>query len=79
MRDPGSGGCLGDSSRRDCAAASEMILAVERLARGDDSVATVGRITATSGSLPTMMVSVWWRAWLQRQTVGSRMIMKQDS
>ena len=38
---------------------------------------TVGRITATSGSRPTMMVSVWWRVWLQRQTVGSRMIMKQ--
>ena len=36
-----------------------------------------GRMTAISGSRPTMMVSVWWRVWLQRQTVGSRMIMKQ--
>ena len=38
---------------------------------------TVGRITAISGSRPTTSVSVWWRVWLQRQTVGSRMIMKQ--
>ena len=38
---------------------------------------TVGRMTAISGSRPTMIVSVWWRAWLQRHTVGSRMIMKQ--
>ncbi len=38
--------------RRDAlAAASEMILAVERLARGDDSVATVGRITAHPGGV----------------------------
>ena len=36
-----------------------------------------GRIAAISGSRPTMIVSVWWRAWLQRQIVGSRMIMKQ--
>ena len=34
-------------------------------------------MTAISGSRPTMMVSVWCRAWLQRQTVGLRMIMKQ--
>ena len=26
-----------------------------------------GRITAISGSRPTMTVSVWWRVWLQRQ------------
>jgi len=38
--------------RRDAlAAASEMILAVERLACGDDSVATVGRITAHPGGV----------------------------
>ena len=30
-----------------------------------------------SGSRPTMIVSVWWRVWLQRQISGSRMIMKQ--
>ena len=36
-----------------------------------------GRGKAISGSRPTMMVSVWWRAWLQRQTVGSRITMKQ--
>ena len=36
-----------------------------------------GRIAAISGSRPTMIVSVWWRVWLQRQIVGSRMIMKQ--
>ena len=30
-----------------------------------------------SGSRPTMIVSVWWRVWLHRHTVGSRMIMKQ--
>ena len=36
-----------------------------------------GRITAISGSRPTMMVSLWWRAWLQRQVTGLRMIMKQ--
>ena len=38
---------------------------------------TVGRMMAISGSRPTMIVSVWCRVWLQRQTVGSRMIMKQ--
>ncbi len=26
------------------------------------------------GSRPTMIVSVWWRAWLQRQVTGLRMI-----
>ena len=36
-----------------------------------------GRMTAISGSRPTMIVSVWWRVWLQRQTVGSRSTMKQ--
>ena len=36
-----------------------------------------GRGAAISGSRPTMIVSVWWRVWLQRQTVGSRRIMKQ--
>ena len=34
-------------------------------------------MTAISGSRPTMIVSVWWRAWLQRQVTGLRMIMKQ--
>ena len=29
-----------------------------------------GRITAISGSRPTMIVSVWWRAWLQRHVAG---------
>ena len=36
-----------------------------------------GRMTAISGSRPTMTVSVWWRVWLQRQVTGLRMIMKQ--
>ena len=35
-----------------------------------------GRIEMISGSRPTTMVSVWWRVWLHRHTVGSRMIMK---
>jgi hypothetical protein len=35
-----------------------------------------GRITAISGSRPTMIVSVWWRAWDQRQLTGLRMTMK---
>ena len=30
-----------------------------------------------SGSRPSTSVSVWWRVWLQRDAVGSRMIMKQ--
>ncbi len=34
-------------------------------------------MTAISGSRPTMIVSVWWRVWLQRQVTGLRMIMKQ--
>jgi hypothetical protein len=34
-----------------------------------------GRIEAISRSRPTMIVSVWWRAWLQRQKVGSLMFM----
>ena len=33
-------------------------------------------MTAISGSRPTMIVSVWWRAWLQRQVTGLRMTMK---
>ena len=36
-----------------------------------------GRMAMISGSRPTMMVSVWWRVWLQRHTVGSRMIMNE--
>jgi hypothetical protein len=36
-----------------------------------------GRFTVISGSRPTTIVSVWWRVWLQRHTVGLRMIMKQ--
>lgn len=31
----------------------------------------MGRGKAISRSLPTMMVSVWWRAWLQRQNTVS--------
>jgi hypothetical protein len=38
-----------------------------------------GRIAAISGSRPTISVSVWWRAWLHRQVVGSRMIRKEAS
>ncbi len=36
-----------------------------------------GRGTAISGSRPTMIVSVWWRVWLQRQGVGSRSTMNE--
>ena len=36
-----------------------------------------GRMTAISGSRPTISVSVWCRVWLQRQVVGSRMIMNE--
>ena len=35
-----------------------------------------GRITAISASRPTMIVSVWCRAWLQRQVTGFRTCMK---
>jgi hypothetical protein len=35
-----------------------------------------GRMKAISGSRPTMIVSVWWRAWDQRQLTGLRMTMK---
>jgi hypothetical protein len=35
-----------------------------------------GRIATISGSRPTMIVSVWWREWLQRQATGLRIIMK---
>ena len=38
-----------------------------------------GRMTAISGSRPTIRVSVWCRVWLQRQVVGSRMIMNEAS
>jgi hypothetical protein len=37
---------------------------------------STGRITEISGSRPTMIVSVWWRAWLQRQLTGFRMARK---
>jgi hypothetical protein len=33
--------------------------------------------TAISGSRPTMIVSLWWRVWLQRHTVASRMTMNE--
>ena len=36
-----------------------------------------GRVTAISGSRPTIIVSLWWRAWLQRQRVDSRRTMKE--
>src|SRR4029078_10391344 len=36
-----------------------------------------GRLATISGSRPTTIVLVWWRAGLHRHTVGSRMIMKQ--
>ena len=36
-----------------------------------------GRITAISGSRPTMIVSVWWRAWLHRQLTGLRITMNE--
>ena len=39
--------------------------------------ASGGRIAAISRSRPTMIVSVWWRAWLQRQNVGSFMFMNE--
>ncbi len=36
-----------------------------------------GRGAAISGSRPTMMVSLWWRVWLQRQTMLSRITMNE--
>ena len=36
-------------------------------------------MTAISGSRPTTSVSVWCLVWLQRQVVGSRMIMNEAS
>ena len=36
-----------------------------------------GRMTAISGSRPTIIVSVWWRVWLQRHSTGLRMIMNE--
>ena len=36
-----------------------------------------GRGTAISGSRPTMIVSLWWRVWLQRQGVDSRITMNE--
>ena len=35
-----------------------------------------GRISTISGSRPTMIVSVWWRAWDQRQDTGLRTMQK---
>ena len=35
-----------------------------------------GRIVMISGSRPTMIVSVWWRAWLHLQSVGFRKSIK---
>ena len=35
-----------------------------------------GRMNPIPGSRPTMMVLVWWRAWLHRQAVGLRITMK---
>ena len=40
------------------------------------AAAPAAACTTISGSRPTMIVSVWWRAWLQRQVTGLRMIMK---
>lgn len=31
---------------------------------------------ALSASRPTIEVSLWWRAWLQRQVAALRMILK---
>ena len=42
---------------------------------GEDPGQPGGRMATISGSRPTISVSVWWRVWLQRHTVGSRMIM----
>ena len=36
-----------------------------------------GRGAGISGSRPTMMVSLWWRLWLHRQTVDSRITMNE--
>src|SRR5215469_13895539 len=36
-----------------------------------------GRGTAISGSRPTISVSLWWRVWVQRQTVDSRITIKE--
>ncbi len=35
-----------------------------------------GRMVPISGSRPTMVVSVWWRMWLHRQTTGFQICMK---
>ena len=34
-------------------------------------------VTAISGSRPTIIVSLWWRAWLQRQRVAFLTPMKE--
>ena len=41
------------------------------------SEARSGRTRAISGSRPTMIVSLWCRAWLQRQTTDSRNTMNE--
>jgi len=51
------------------------LLAAVRVA--EICVESIGGLgTAISGSRPTMMVPLWWRVWLQRQTVDSRITMK---
>ncbi len=52
-----------------------VFLSAKMLRRSDAT--SGGRGVMISGSRPTMIVSVWWRVWLQRQISGSRMIMKQ--
>ena len=42
-----------------------------------DPTMAIGRGKAISASRPTMMVSLWWRAWLQRQTTASRITMNE--
>ena len=56
------------------------LIAVSQASRSPTTLTTSlatsgGRIAAISRSRPTMIVSVWWRAWLQRQNVGSFMFM----
>ena len=36
-----------------------------------------GRVKGISGSRPTMIVSEWWRVWLQRQGRDSRSTMNE--
>ena len=42
-----------------------------------DPTMEIGRGKAISASRPTMIVSLWWRAWLQRQTTASRITMNE--